>query len=102
MLPSYEKAIHYHSLAAAQGDAKSSYHLAMLYSNSEHKNYQEAFRCAQFSAQKGVMEGEFLLAVFLFYGRGCIADEEKAYKYFSRAYEHGMYAAKIYLDKFNN
>lgn len=97
-----EKAIHYHTLAAAQGDAKSAYHLAMLYSNSEHKNFQEAFKYAEFSAKKGVMEGEFLFAIFLFYGRGCIADEEKAFKYFTRAYEHGMFAAKVYLDKFNN
>jgi len=100
--PSIEMAIHYHSLAAAQGDAKSAYHLAMLYSNSEQRNFQEAYRYAEFSARKGVMEGEFLYAVFLFYGRGCIADEEKAYKYFSKAYEHGMYAAKIYIDKYNS
>lgn len=93
-------AIHYHSLAAEQGDSKSSYHLAMLYSHPNYRNYQEAFRCAEYAAKKGVMEGEFLLAVFLFYGRGCKADEEKAYKYFSRAAEHGMYVANVYLDKY--
>ena len=47
------------------------------------------------------MEGEFLLGIFLFYGRGCNADENKAYEYFERAYDHGMYVAKIYLDKYD-
>lgn len=94
-----DKAIHYHALAAAQGDEKSAYHLALLYSRPEHRNYQEAFKNAEFSAEKGVMEGEFLYAIFLLYGRGCIADEEKAFQYFRRAYDHGMIAAKIYLKK---
>lgn len=94
-----EQAIRYHSLAAAQGVAFSSYHLAMLYSNPIMKNYQEAFRNAEIAAKKGVMEGEFLFGVFLYYGRGCTADENRAYKYFSRAYDHGMAAAKLFMDK---
>ncbi len=94
-----EKAIYYHSLAANQGSSFSSYHLALLYLQPHSKNYQEAFRNAEVAAKKGVMEAEFLLGVFLLYGRGCNSDENKAYVYFSRAYEHGMAAAKLYMDK---
>jgi TPR repeat protein len=96
-----EKAIHYHKLAALQGDAKSAYHLALLYQSPEYRNYQEAYKHAEFAAKKGIMEGEFLLGIFLFYGRGCNADENKAYEYFERAYDHGMCIAKIYLDKYD-
>lgn len=94
-----EKALYYHNLAAAQGVAFSSYHLAMIYLHPSVKNYQAAFRNAENAAKKGVMEGEYLMGVFLYYGRGCQADENRAYKYFSQAYEHGMYAAKLFMDK---
>lgn len=94
-----EKAVYYHKLAAEQGVSFSAYHLALLYQNPICKNYHEAFRYAEIAAQKGVMEGEFILGVFLYYGRGCIADENRAYKYLKRAREHGMCAAEIFLDK---
>ena len=96
-----ERAIRYFELAAAQGDPKSAYHLAMLYQRPEYKNYRKAFEFARFAAENGLMEGEFLYAIFLFYGRGCPANEDKAYDYFRRAFGHGMYQAKIYLDKYN-
>ncbi len=94
-----EKAIYYHGLAAKQGLAFSSYHLALLYLQPFARNYQEAFRNAEVAAKKGVMEAEFLLGVFLLYGRGCDADENKAYVFLSRAHEHGMAAARLYLEK---
>lgn len=94
-----EKAIYYHSLAASQGSSFSAYHLAMLYLKPQFKNYHEAFKYAELAAKKGVMEGEFLLGFFLLYGRGCNADENKAHVYFSHAYEHGMIAAKLFMDK---
>lgn len=93
------KAIHYHKLAADRGVSFSAYHLALLYQEPECKNFQEAFRYAEIAAKKGVMEGEFIFGVFLYYGRGCVADENRAYKYLKRAKEHGIYAAKIFLEK---
>ncbi len=94
-----EKAIHYHRKAADQGVSFSAYHLALLYQNPGFRNYHEACRYAEIAAKKGVMEGEFLFGVFLYYGRGCIADEDRAYKYLVRAKDHGMCAAKLFLDK---
>ena len=94
-----EKAIHYHTLASEQGAAFSSYHLAMLYQLPDWKNYQEAFAYAELAAKRGVMEAEFLLGIFLLYGRGCKPDENKAFMYLSKSYEHGMAVAKIYMDK---
>ena len=93
-----EKAIHYHSLSIAQGDVHSAFHLALLYQHPSVKNYQQAFHYAEIAAKKGVMEGEFLMGVFLYYGRGCTADENRAYKYLQRAYDRGMPAAKLFLD----
>lgn len=96
------KAIYYHSLAAGQGVSFAAYHLALLYQEPEQKNYQKAYENALAAAKKGVMESEFLLGVFLLYGRGCTADEDEAYRYFSMAYSHGMQIAKIMMDKISN
>lgn len=84
------KAVRYHKTAAEYGIAVSAYHLAMLYAEPEVRNYQKAAEYACIAAKKGVMEGEYLFGMYLFYGRGCEPDENRAYKYFSKAYAHGM------------
>ena len=94
-----EKAIYHHTEAVRYGDAFSAYHLAMLYAEPEMKNYQKAAEYACIAAKKGVMEGEYLFGMYLFYGRGCQADENRAYKYFSKAYEHGMPQAKAMMER---
>ena len=45
------------------------------------------------------MEAEFVLGNLLLLGRGCKTDVDKAIMYYKRAFEHGMYPAKIMLDK---
>ena len=93
------KAIKYHSLAVENGSSFAAYHLAMLYSEPEVKNYQKAFKYAEIAAQKGVMEGEYLYGMYLYYGRGCDSNEDLAYNYFTKAFEHGMFPAKLMIDK---
>ena len=74
------------------------YHLALLYQDYE-KNYHKAYQYAKKAADCGNMEGEYLLGMFLYMGRGCKADKNKAYEYFKKAYEDGMLQAKIMIDK---
>lgn len=92
-------AIHYFTLAANQGEINSPHHLAMLYQQSECKNYHKAFKYAQISANNGIPEGEFILANLLYMGRGCKADEDKAYEYYKKARAHGMEQATLMMEK---
>lgn len=92
-------AIHYFTMSANQGDINSYHHLAMLYQQSECRNYHKAFQYAQISAGNGIPEGEFILANLFFIGRGCKADESKAYEYYKRALEHGMEQATFMIEK---
>ena len=64
-----------------------------------HKHVQYKLGYAEIAARKGVMEAEYVFGIFLYYGRGCIADENRAYKYLKRAQDHGMCAAKLFLGK---
>jgi len=92
------KAIHFHTQAAEQGSALSAYHLALLYQEADYKNYHKAFKYAHIAARKGVMEGEYILGTLYHLGRGCVADEDEAYRLYKKAYEHGMYQAKIMME----
>ncbi len=92
-------AIKYHTMASERGVAFAAYHLALIYQEPEFKNFQKAYEYAQIAARKGVMEAEYILGMFLYYGRGCVADEDRAYKYFSKAYEHGMAQARLMIER---
>ena len=94
-----KKAVHHHKAAAEAGNAFAAYHLALLYTEPEVCNYQKAAEYACIAAKKGIMEGEYLFGMYLFYGRGCEADENRAYKYFAKALEHGMPQAKLMMDR---
>jgi len=85
--------------ADAHGDINSAHHLAMIYQQPETQNYQKAFEFAKKSAGNGKPEGEYIYALLLYLGRGCEPDIIEAQKYFSRAYGHGYFPAKIMLDK---
>lgn len=93
------RAVRHHAAAAAFGNAVSAYHLAMLYAEPEVRNYQKAAEYACIAAKKGVMEGEYLFGMYLLYGRGCEPDENRAYKYFSKAFAHGMPQAEAMMRK---
>ena len=69
-----EKAIHYHEMAAKQGNIDSCASLALLYQQPEHLNYQRAFNYAKFAANSGMSMAEFYYANLLFFGRGCQAE----------------------------
>lgn len=93
------KAIYYHKLAADQGHPLSPTHLAILYQLSECRNYHQAFKYAQMAANLGEKEGEYVLGNLLYLGRGCVADEDRAYEMYNKAYAHGVDQAKFMLDK---
>ena len=94
-----EKAIHYHEMAAKQGNIDSSASLVLLYQQPEHCNYHRAFKYAKIVASTGMSMGEFYYANLLFFGRGCEADMNEAYKYYKRSYEHGFIQSKLMMDK---
>ncbi len=94
-----EKAIYYHTEAVSNGVSLSAYQLSLIYQQPETRNYHKAFKYAYIAAKKGVMEGEFVLANLLYFGRGCEADENRAYKYYVKAYNHGMVQARFMMEK---
>ena len=71
----------------------------MLYQQEECKNYYKAFKYAIMSADDFIPDGEFILANLLYMGRGCQADEKKAYKYYRLALEHGMEQAAFMIER---
>lgn len=96
----YNLAIKYYRIAADEGLPLAAYHLSlMLQQNGTEQNYQEAYEYAKSAANQGAMEAEFVLGNLLLFGRGCKTDVDKAIMYYKRAFEHGMYPAKIMLDK---
>lgn len=50
------------------------------------------------AAELGEKEGEFIYGNMLFFGRGCKADNNEAYKMYKRSYEHGCDQAKFMLE----
>lgn len=94
-----DKAIKYHTLAAEHGHVLSPVHLAVLHQMPKFQNYQKAFAYAKNAAENGDKEGEYVYATFLLLGRGCNADVDKAYEYFSRSYNHGFEQAKLMIEK---
>lgn len=93
------KAIEYLEKARAQGHSFAAMELASIYQQPECHNYQRAFECAEMAASHGVAEGELIYGNLLFWGRGCVADINKAYEMYTRAYAHGMYYAQVMLNK---
>lgn len=94
-----EKAIYYHKMAADSGHPLSPTHLAILYQQPECVNYHQAFKYASMAAALGEKEGEFVLGNLLFFGRGCRANEDKAYEMYKLSAEHGFDQAFIMLEK---
>jgi len=97
-----EMAVKYHTMSAKQGTALSAYQLSLIYQQDECRNYHKAFQYAEIAANSGIMEGEFVYANLLFWGRGCEADVNKAYEMYEKAYKHGMYQAKFMMEKIEN
>lgn len=93
------KAVEYLEKARAQSNSFAALELASIYQQPECRNYQRAFECAKQAADHGVGEGELILGNLLFLGRGCEADINRAYEMYVRAYEHGMYYARMMMDK---
>lgn len=97
-----EKSIYYHELAAKQGHVNSIAALAILYQQPEHINYHRAFQYAKKAAMAGMSMGEFYYANLLFFGRGCEANMNEAYKFYKRSFEHGFTQSKLMMDKIND
>ena len=94
-----KKAIHYLEKAKSQSYSLAALELSKIYQQKECQNFQLAFECAEFAASHGVAEGEFILGVLLLLGRGCDYDINKSYEMLQRAYSHGIFYAKSYLEK---
>ncbi len=97
-----EESIKYQEMAALKGHTAACGQLAYLYQIDGFINYQRAFKYAKLSADAGYGHGAYMCANFLFWGRGCVQDEEEALRYYSYAYEHGSLEAKIMLDYIEN
>ncbi len=94
-----EKAIKYSLMAAEQGHIGGMGSLACLYQLPGYINYSKAFEYAKKSADMGYATSAYRVANFYFIGRGCEPNVNKAYEYYKFAYEHGVYRAKIMMDK---
>lgn len=95
------RSIQYYTQASDGGMPLAAYHLAMLYQQPEVCNYHKAFLYAKTAADRGSPEGEYILGNLFLFGRGCIADPDEAVRYFHQAYGHGVYPAKIMLERLN-
>ena len=93
------EAIRYLEMSRKQNYPHAALELASLYQQPECQNYGLAYACASQSAEYGSAEGMLILGNLLFWGRGCAADMDKAYKMYSQAYDHGLYFAKVMMDK---
>ena len=93
------ESIKYHEQAAIQGMILSRTELAMLYQEPECKDYCKAFMWADKAAQSGDRLGEYIMGNLFLLGRGCEADMDKAIMYYQKAYEKGMYQAKVMMEK---
>ena len=93
----YLKAIHYFQKAVDQGHVFSGMHLAVLYQQPEIHNYQKAFQNCYFSAEHGCGLACFYLGNMYLFGCGCESDEDKAFLYYRRAAEMGIYEAKVMM-----
>lgn len=84
-----EKAIFHYEQAYSRGDVLSANHLAVLYQQPGHHNFERAFTCCKYAANGGDAPSEFMLGIMYLCGRGCEADPDKAYMWLKRASEHG-------------
>ncbi len=94
-----DKALEYHLLAAEQGHLLSVLHLSVIYQYPKYQNYQKAFNFAKISADNGDEEGEYILGMLFFLGRGCEPDIDKAYELFKKSYHHGFVQGKFMMEK---
>lgn len=96
---SLERAAHYFELAYEHGDVGSAIQLATIYQQPEMRNYHKAFQYARAAAEAGFSSGAFIYANLLYLGRGCVADEDRACKYYRFALDHGFEQADFMLRK---
>lgn len=92
-----KKSLEYHKMAAARGHLWSIAHLALMYQIPEIHNYEKAFYYAKYAAECGDTPSEFVLGTLYLSGRGCDADEDKAYLCFKHAAENGAPEAELLL-----
>lgn len=93
------KAIKYFELAAKQGDVLSAANLGLLYQQLEFHNYEKAFYYCKIASDCGDAVSEFVLGTLYLCGRGCEADEDKAYLCFKHAYENGAPESSIMIER---
>ena len=96
-----ENSIKYNEMAAKQGHIGGAGSLASLYQEPGYINYQKAYKYAKQSADAGYAKGAFMLANFLFLGKGCQSNENEAYRYYKMALEHGIDHAEFMMNKIN-
>lgn len=95
----YVKAISYYERAVEQGHVFAGMHLAVLYQQAEHHNYQKAFQYCLFSVEHGCALANFLLGNMYLFGCGCKANEDKAFLYYKKAIDMGIYDAQIMMEE---
>lgn len=95
----FSESIKYHEMAAKQGHVGSCTQLSYLYQSKGNINYEKAYKYSKLAADSGYAHGAFVCGNFLFFGRGCTANETEAVKYYNYAYEHGSFEAKIMMDR---
>lgn len=98
----YDMAISYYEKAVGNGHILASLQLSQLYQYASCCNYHKAFFHAVRAANAGCDLAQFILGNLYFFGRGCMADVDKAYEWYQKAYQNGLYQAKVMMDKIDN
>ncbi len=95
----YKKAIECYENAVKNGHGLAALQLAQLYQCTNFCNYQKAFHYAKISARSGCDIAQFILGNLYFFGRGCDADMDEAYKWYKKAYDNNIFQAKFMMEK---
>ena len=84
---SYQEAVKWYRLAAAQGDARAQNSLGYMYLNGQGvaQSYQEAVKWYKLAAAQGVAEAQYNIGVVYEYGKGVTQDFARAHMWYNLA-----------------
>jgi hypothetical protein len=99
VLPDYQEAHKWFSLAAEQGNGAAQFNLAMLYHNGQGvpKNYQEAARIYRLAAENGNARAQYNLGTMYQMGQGVPQDYKEAARLIRQAADQKMAVAQFSL-----
>lgn len=96
------KAIEWHREPQNHKDVDSQYNLGIMYLNDEIKDYPQAIKLFEMSANKGNSKSQLKLAEIYYFGKGVKKDCNIALKWLEKSANEGNYYAQFNLASFYN